>query len=493
MLSGINNSFLSSLTRITPTMRSSSTGITLPVAASASSKVMFGSQTAEIATLYNLSSEKLKSSTAVANDDVIQSLMANALGKESISSLSGLGGMLLSNVVAQRGDYTQALSGTDLDNRVMFESEPAVSLSIETQSGSTLRISLARKSDGIAVSVKTEGRELDDTEAAAVAKLSKAFQSAINGLAHDPKELDIDGLVDFDRSIFKSIDLKTDVRRSGVSQQSLNFHADMSERWVAYKDADFSLKMTSDRSDPSQAGTLAEQEATLNAWDEKFDKALSDGRGDWDQMRMLKSTFRALNKASGDEKVGDKPAPVQLQMTEDDDQSRFKGLNDFSISLTQQERSINPLRLEEKDRFSYSASQSTEETKRGDGTRSLTQTTHSHLSAAWHQTLDPAFPLALDTTKASQNYTYTTVENDERNSTSLNFNDKGLLESIGTHSQVDNLKTVKKYVRGEMVDETSTPEKYEREKVLKILLEIDTDINVQDDPSQAHSLTQKSI
>ncbi len=37
----------------------------------------------------------------------------------------------------------------------------------------------------------------------------------------------------------------------------------------------------------------------------------------------------------------------------DNGKSQLSGLNDFSLSLTQTEKSINPLHEEEKDRFSY--------------------------------------------------------------------------------------------------------------------------------------------
>jgi len=101
--------------------------------------------------------------------------------------------------------------------------------------------------------------------------------------------------------------------------------------------------------------------------------------------------------------------------------------------------------------------------------KTVKQTTHSHLSAAWHEALDPSIPLALNAMKSSQNYYYHLLDNDEESATTLNFNGHGQLASVGQHEQVNNRETVKKYVLGKLVDQTVTPEAYSRDKQLAIL------------------------
>lgn len=477
MISGIHNkTFLTTLSNLTssvgnssPTVKSNSTA--LPAAASASAKVMFGSQTAEIAAVYSISPTKISDAAKASTqaDSALSGLMQLGLSNEGVSSLSGLGGLLLSNYADNLGDVSQALTSAGLDASTSFSTKSAVSLDITTQSGSVVHLNLTRQSDGIAVELTTEGGKVSDDEATEIAKLGNAFQSALNGLSEQPPKMDVSGLTQFDSSLIKSVDLKTDLRTGDLSQQSLNFHADGSERWIAYQDNDFSLKMTSDTSNPSLVGNAAEQQAALNAWDSKFDKARRDGHGDSDQMAMLKSAFHALNKTqTKDDSKASSSGVIQMG---GDGKVQIRGLSDFSLSLTETEKAINPYRTDEKESFAYQASQSTQESTAHDGSLSVKQTVHTHLTASWHQALDAATPLALNSSKNSQNYQYHTVDNEETNTTTFNYNAKGYLDSIGNHTQVNNVETVRKYVRGELVDKTITPERYERNNLLNMLSE----------------------
>ncbi len=474
MITGINNkTFLTTLSHLassvgnsSPTVKSN--GTALPAAASASAKVIFGSQTAEIAAVYSMSPTKISDAAKASTqaDSALSGLMQLGLSSEGVSSLSGLGGLLLSNYADNQGDVSQALTSLGLDTNTNFPTKSAVSLNITTQSGSVVHLNLTRQSDGIAVELTTEGGKASDEEAAEIAKLGNAFQSALNGLSEKPPRMDVSGLTQFDSSLIKSVDLKTDLSRGDLSQQSLNFHADDKERWIGYQDNNFSLKMTSDTSNPSLVGTAAEQQAALNAWDSKFDKARRDGHGDSDQMAMLKTAFHALNKTQPKES-SKASSPSAIQMG-GDGKVQVRGLNDFSLSLTETEKAINPYRMDEKESFAYQASQSTQESTSHDGSLSVKQTLHTHLTASWYQALDPATPLSLNSSKNSQNYLYHTVDNEETNATTFNYNAKGLLTSIGNHTQVNNVETVRKYVLGELVDKTITPEKYERNNLLSM-------------------------
>lgn len=469
MITGIKSPLASMLSRMSFSSTSADSSrmvkdLTLPAAANSSTQVTFGSQTESIASTYNLSPKKISATATDQASDVIQSLMQNAQENDSINGFSGLGSALLNNLKDNRADFTQAIAGSDLGAYSTRKS--AVSLSITTQSGTTVRLSLARQNDGIAVSVKTEGGELTDAEAEAIGELGKAFQSALDGLGGETPKLDIGDLTKFDSTLLKSVDLKTDVRQSDNSTQSLNFYADDTKRYVAYQDLDFSLKLTSDRSTLT-GGSLLEQEMALKAYDKQFDQARIDGHGDRNQMDMLKSAFHALNTTQPTTtptlpdttvvRVGANAKP------------QFGGLNDFSLSLTQAEKSINPSRMGEKVSFSYQASQTTSETEESDGSRSLKQTTQNRLSASWYQPLDPSIPLSLGTTKASQNYVYHTLERDEVNSTTMNFDNKGVLASIKNESQLNKLETMKKYVMGVLEDKSETPEKYKRESFMDLL------------------------
>lgn len=432
---------------------------------SASTKVMFGSQTPEIAAVYSLSPKKISASMLVPQHTQLLGLM-QAVSGGSVSSFASLGSALLSNLNDKREDVTQALSGADM-GAVNASSDAAVALNIVTHSGSTVSLVMTQQAEGLAVEVKTQGEALSDDEAAAVANLSGALEKTLNGLGQQPPQLDLLGLTHFDSSVLKSIDLKTDLRNGEATLQSLNFHADDKTRSVAYEDGEFSLEMSSDTSHPALTGNAAQQQSALSAWDDKLDKARRAGHGDRDQIAVLKSVFRALNSHTDSEAaaISDSKA-IRIG---DNGASQLSGLNDYSLSLTQTQKSANPARGEENDRFAYSASQSTEKSTGSSGVKTVKQTTHSHLSAAWHEALDPSLPLALNAMKSSQNYYYHLLDNDEESATTLNFNGHGQLASVGQHEQVNNRETVKKYVLGKLVDQTVTPEAYSRDKQLAIL------------------------
>lgn len=466
MITGINRLSQLTVAHITPSVSSAARVTSNPFNATtsgvvASTKVIFGSQSDEIAAVYDLSAKKATDSQS---HPEIQALMGMVPGSNAVSALSGLGSALLSNLQNNPGDISQSISATSLNTGTSGATKSAVTLNIVTQSGSSVHLTLSRQDDGIAVDVKTDGKALVKEEAEAVANLSKAFGKALDGLGKEPPELDIADLTQFDSKLLKSVDLKTDMRRGDITLQSLNFHVDEKERWVAYEDQEFSLKMNSDTASASLPGSYAQQQLALKAWDNKFDKALTDGHGDLGQMAAMKSVFRALNSTVSAQSASPTGgAEIRLGA------SRLSGLNDFSLSLTQADKSLNPARSDEKQSFAYQASQNTQEIARNDGSKSIKQTNRSHLSASWYTALDPATPLSLNNTKSSQNYYYHMLEQNEESTTSLNYTSQGNLASVGQHEKVDNRETVKKYVLGELVDETVTPLQYERDNIMRLL------------------------
>ncbi|MGP3590472.1 hypothetical protein [Vagococcus sp. WN89Y] len=468
MLTGINRLSQLTVAHMTPSVNAapsarvgSNSHTATPPGAVASTKVIFGSQSEEIAAVYDLSAKKV--APGQGNPEIL-ALMNTVSASNSVSALSGLGSALLSNLESNPGDISQSISGTSLAAGVSGATKSAVTLNIVTQTGSTVHLTLSRQNDGLAVEVKTEGKSLNKDEAEAVANLSRAFGKTLDGLGREPPELDIGDLTQFNSNLLKSVDLKTDMRRGDTTLQSLNFHADASERWVAYEDQNFSLKMTSDIASQTLPTSYSQQQLALKAWDNKLDKARTDGHGDLGQMAAMKSVFRALNSTVSAQSA----SPTEVA-TIRSGASRLSGLNDFSLSLTQADKSLNPARSDEKQSFAYQASQNTQEIARNDGSKSIRQTNRSHLSASWYTALDPATPLSLSTTKSSQNYYYHMLENDEESTTTLNYNSQGALASVGQHEKVDNRETVKKYVLGELVDETITPLQYEHNKILRLL------------------------
>lgn len=470
MINHVTNPLQASLMRLNPTAHVAKvSGIAMPAAASASAKVMFGSQSSEIAEIYSISPQKRVTTPAGMNSTQIQNLMHSVMTSGPSIGFNGLGSVLLAQLQDNPGDLTQVLTSAQVgESAVRAGQESAVALTITTQTGVTVSLSLTRQSDGMAVEVKTSGT-LSKDESEAIAGLGEAFQNALNGLAQQPPKMDLSGLTKFDSSILKSVDLKTDIRSGESKLQSLNFRADDAERWVAYQDQDVSFKMTSDRSQNLSAGNAFQQQLSLSAYDKQFDKARSDGQGNKAQMDMLKSVFRALNESNASEQAPATAAAGTAIRLGSEGTSHLNGLNDFSLELTQTEKSINPYRPSEQQRFSYQASQTTENNRLADGSGTIKQTTHAHLSASWYKPLDAGTPLSMNMTKSSQNYIYHQLEQDSLNTTSLNFNNQGQLASVGTTSRINNHETVTRYVLGEVIESLTTPEEEEKENLLNLL------------------------
>lgn len=469
MINHVTHSLQAALNRLNPTTQAAKVSAILPAASAASAKVIFGSQSTEIAEIYSLSPQKRVTTPAGMNSTQIQSLMHGVMTSGPSIGFNGLGSVLLSQLQDNPGDLTQVLTTAQVgESAVKAGQESAVALTITTQTGVTVSLSLTRQADGMAVEIKTSGT-LSNDESEAIAGLGEAFQKALNGLAQQPPKMDLSGLTKFDGSILKAVDLKTDIRSGDTKLQSLNFRADDVERWVAYQDRDVTLKMTSDRSQNANGVNAFQQQLTLNAYDKQFDKARSDGQGNKAQMDMLKSVFRALNESSASEQSEATTAASTAIRLGSDGASRLSGLNDFSLSLSETEQTINPYRYEEKKSFSYQASQTTENNRQAEGSGAVKQTTHAHLSASWYKPIDASTPLSLNMKKSSQNYYYHQLEQDSLKTTSLNFNTQGQLASVGSTSQMSNRETVTKYVLGEAVDSFVTPEDENKESLIKLL------------------------
>jgi hypothetical protein len=89
---------------------------------------------------------------------------------------------------------------------------------------------------------------LSAAEQAAVAKLSKGFASALQGITSVPPQVDVSGLVNFDPTVLSSVDLKVREPQSTnlTSLQSLDFHADAGSRSFAMQGATGNVSVSVD-------------------------------------------------------------------------------------------------------------------------------------------------------------------------------------------------------------------------------------------------------
>ncbi len=63
--------------------------------------------------------------------------------------------------------------------------------------------------------------------------------------------------------------MKTDLRNGENVTQSLNLHADDNERWLGFHNGDVSIKLDTDVSKLTQAGSAEQQAAALDQWSDQ--------------------------------------------------------------------------------------------------------------------------------------------------------------------------------------------------------------------------------
>jgi len=91
-------------------------------------------------------------------------------------------------------------------------------------------LSLSSQGNGLEVDIKVTDGSLSEADRTALAKLSAAFQNAIDGLTTVPPQLDLSGLTQFDPSVLSSVDFHANVQVEGNKNQTVDFHADSQRR-----------------------------------------------------------------------------------------------------------------------------------------------------------------------------------------------------------------------------------------------------------------------
>jgi hypothetical protein len=134
----------------------------------------------------------------------------------------------------------------------------------------------------------------------------------------------------------------------------------------------------------------------------------------------------------------------------------LSGLADFSATVTQAAKSINPLHPEEVDSFSYQVSQQTTVAGRDQAGRRIVQQQSARLQAAYHQSLLSDLPLKLGTDKQSQNYSYHQIE-DRADSTLHIAYDQGALVQALLQQTASRKTRVSSYELGKLIKDETTP------------------------------------
>lgn len=400
--------------------------------------------------VYSLNPAKTINTAGLEYSQLSIQMSANVRGAQA-NAFQGLGKALLEGLKDHPQGVTLSAMA-DSGDALARQPERAVALNITTASGINVSLGMTRNQNGLAVELKTSGGELSEDETTAIADLANAFQSTLDGLSADTPSLNVQGLMKFDSTQLKAVDLQTDVRKEADSLQSLKFHADSSTRAMSYKTGEVTFDLSTDLSHPETVGSYGQQQQALASWASQLDSARARGQGDKNLIDMFKNSFMALNSQYGSNEV-DNRLNIITRTTDNVVQENLSGLADYSANFKQADKSSNPFRKDERDSFAYSSSQRTER----ESANKLTQKTTSHLQASYHQALDKAVPLALTSEASSQNYSYHQIDDRSSSETALAFNEKSEVKSVTISAEKHTVETVKKYNAGRLIEESRTP------------------------------------
>ena len=326
-------------------------------------------------------------------------------------------------------------------------------LSVKTASGA--EVELTQASDGSGIEIKVNKGTLSEAERSALEKLSDGFKKAMEGLTGQPPRLDLSGLTKFNSAVLTSVDLQAKV--TGENKLTLAFHADTNTRSVKSTGTLGTVDISVDMSKRVILGNEGQQQRALSQYLTQFDRAQSRGEGNSTLMAMFKDAFTALNSHyDSSSPAKSRQQTLYLSVTRTD-KNMLTGLADFTASVTQTPQSPNPIRLSEADTFSYQVSQTSTLSGTSDQNRNITQKQQSHLTASFHKALTSGLQLALTADRNAQNYFYTQIDDKAESTTEVQYR-KGALVSATLDQLASTSTREQKYVRGELMSDTTTPE-----------------------------------
>lgn len=399
------------------------------------------------------------------SDPISTTMAGNYQSSLLAGRFSGLGSALLDRFKTTGSDFTQSVQVT-MPGSTGSSVQADVTLTIRTKSGAKVDLVLHSQEDGLSVSVKSSAA-LSDAERRELAKLSGAFQDALDGLSALPPTLALSGLMQFDKSVLSSIDLTSDVTNEGQATQSIEFHADSSARSVKVRGPAGAMNVDVDLRNSAIWGDAAQRADAISDYLQQFDKAASRGRGDASLTAMFKQAFTQMNGdygAASQALPGTSRAPALAKANH----AMLTGLADFNVSITGKTLSSNPRHLIERDAFSYQASQSTD--MYGNLTSgTISQKQQSRLSASYHAPLPGHGPLMLTADKNSQSYYYMQIDDMSESTTAIeNKNGQPVHASLSQSASQTTHQS--KYDMDKLVSDITTPAKESQSRDLLALL-----------------------
>ena len=463
------------------TVRGAATAASRVEASSLPSNTSFGTSSSIVA-LAAAAGPRATQATAAplqwerASRDQVSDLMAKNFAAQGASGrFSGLGAALLDQLkggatqlsqTAQRAPGgvpadTYAGLATGVSGALHGMGSDKFSLGITTRGGVEVKLSLDSDGDGLAVQMTASG-DLSEDETRALGKLAKAFQAAIDGMAQDPPQISLGGLMQFDSKQLASLDLRAQVglNTEPPSVQTLSFQADATQRKVSFSGAAGSLDVKVDAGKPASLGSAEQQARAMKSYMGQFDQAATRGHADGALMTLFKDTFSTLHSTVGDASQlslgGTAPGKWQLAAQ---DSALLTGLADFSASVSQTPKMENPMRLSEQDAFAYEVGQSTSIGGRSIDERAISQKQTSSLNASFHMPLVAGTSLNLTTAAESQNYTYHQIDDQASSDANIVYQDGKLAKATLEQSSSQSTR-IQRYEMGKLKSDLTTPSEH---------------------------------
>lgn len=436
-------------------------------AVSSSTIVELGSSQATGLTYDQPQARMLEAWTSTANrrDHVSAQMAINSMAGDAAGRLKGLGAYLLKGYTGEAGSYQQTLlrffgvRGSEAAAQaqevagVQLQATPAqkITLTLKTQSGATVELSIASGASGLSVEMKTS-QTLSSKELVAVQDLAEGFEEVIKGLAEVPPRVAINVLNRFDSSAIVSLDLRAVFNKEDSESLTFAFSATAAGRSLKVGNQTGSLDLSVDFSNSQIRGDSAQREKAVSNYLAQIDVAAKRGNGDKALVDLFKNAFREIhaNYPEDADTVGRRPL-------RDYEAAVLSGLADFKAGIKVKAVDSNPMRPGETDYFNYLATQ--ESTLTTDGSAKLTQLRETVLEAAFHKGLKSDKAPFLTTDPRSQNYRYFQVNDRMSSRVTMEHNEFGLVRA-GLEQSASKLMKIQTYEQGKLVKEDRIPEQY---------------------------------
>lgn len=353
-----------------------------------------------------------KQAWASAPGDAISNLMARNFGSNSGGVQSrdfsgqwrGLGGALLSQLATSTSSPTQYRQTflASVDSKLSLEDQfssvklgaSTVHFQLKTRSGQTvdLQIVVNKFADGVIpgmqVSASSSGA-LSDAERKALAALSEGLDEALEGLGRvDAPEMNLSGLMNYDRSVFSSLDLDIEIPpvQKGDPNDTFALHLGEDKNTLAYKGPLGQMQMRLDAAALVRGAGTAQRQAAIAQYLKQIDAAAGRSHANEKLVGIFKSSFvqmHNLPESSGAAGMDDDVMTLLGTGLTDQVRPLLTGLSDFEASFSGEfERNNARGALNEQGEMSYALSQKTEvQVHRREKDASIVQTRSENLTA----------------------------------------------------------------------------------------------------------------